>query len=115
VEHILLEILVIPRLPCVSKMVSMSSSRRGGTKLQNHAIAARFTVAKGVVKSSVPVATMISLLLSFTKRNVNRIFSTEPSYTSSSVLVGTSTASARRTVEQEAVRHLQRGHTVVGL
>jgi hypothetical protein len=31
------------------------------------------------------------------------------------VLLGTTTASARRTIEQEAVRHLRRGHTVVGL
>jgi hypothetical protein len=76
VEHILLEILVVPRPPCVEKMVRMSSNRRGETKLQNRAIATGLTVAMGAVKSSTPVATVISLLLPFTKRNVNRIFST---------------------------------------
>jgi hypothetical protein len=57
----------------------MSSTRRGGTKLRNHAIAAGLIVATGAVKSSAHAATVISLSLSLTKRNVNKIFSTGPS------------------------------------
>jgi hypothetical protein len=49
------------------------------TKLQNRAIIAGLTVATGTMKSSAPIAIVTSLLLPFTRRNVNRIFSIRPS------------------------------------
>jgi hypothetical protein len=68
-----------------------------------------------MVKSSVSIATVISLLLPFKKEMSTKSSPPDHHDTSSSVLVGTTTASAKRTVEQEAVRHLRRGHTVVDL